>query len=58
MCTINKSAHTKKSGNLFDDPHAFDCMTVFDLLWKIWRIKIQNNFKKLFLIKNVKNSIS
>ena len=20
MCTINKSAHTKKSGNLFNDP--------------------------------------
>ena len=21
VCTINKSAHTKKSGNLFNDPH-------------------------------------
>ena len=23
VCTLNKSAHTKKSGNLFNDPHAF-----------------------------------
>ena len=24
VCTINKSAHTKKSGNLFNDPHIFN----------------------------------
>ena len=23
MCTINKSAHTKKSGNLFNDPRIY-----------------------------------
>ena len=23
VCTINKSAHTKKSGNLFNDPHIY-----------------------------------
>ncbi len=24
VCTINKSAHTKKSGNLFNDPRIYD----------------------------------
>ena len=26
LCTINKSAHTKKSGNLFNDPRKFGSM--------------------------------
>ena len=25
MCTINKSAHTKKSGNLLNDPRTYYC---------------------------------
>ena len=32
MCTINKSAHTKKSGNLFNDPHTFHCYNLYGLM--------------------------
>ena len=30
VCTINKSAHTKKSGNLFNDPRMLMRISTFD----------------------------
>ena len=39
MCTINKSAHTKNSGNLFNDP----CLYIYILYIYIYIVLIQKN---------------
>ena len=35
MCTIYKSAHTKKSGNLFNDPRIYMCLYIC----KRWEVR-------------------
>ena len=37
VCTINKSTHTKKSGNLFNDPRMYVCMYVYSLCVSVCR---------------------
>ena len=57
MCTINKSAHTKKSGNLFNEPRTYWCRNLSEFLSVIRRPKF-NRFHQLPRPKKEKKKIT
>ena len=53
VCTINKSAHTKKSGNLFDNPR------IYLFLYKLNRYKVKGleNLQSKLIKNNSMNTV-
>ena len=53
VCTINKSAHTKKSGNLFNDPRIYiyiymrhrQSWKINKIIWSKWDRMLKNNYE-------------
>ena len=43
VCTINKCAHTKKSGNLFNDPRVYIYIYIYIYIYKYTRVSKRSN---------------